>query len=179
MPHISYGVGHENLVLDQLIIPLLTFFSVLISCLPDIVFYILKNIIWVQRFSKWSTLINKRHVFNSTRKLKLLMNVKIALLTAGYLQQEEHWKVFRNVKILLITTTSKHCYPMTPLYLAYDYADTIQLNSSLNDLGTEMTEKDRFLCGSCKNLIWNLGAWWTHQKWLLSSGFFRLPDEGK
>ena len=42
---------------------------------------------------------------------------------------------------------------MTPLYLAYDYADTIQLNSSLNDLGTEMTEKDRFLCGSCKNLI--------------------------
>ena len=68
---------------------------------------------------------------------------------------------------------------MTPLYLAYDYADTIQLNSSLNDLGTEMTEKDRFLCGSYKNFIWNLGAWWTHQKWLLSSGFFRLPDEGK
>ena len=45
---------------------------------------------------------------------------------------------------------------MTPLYLAYDYADTIQLNSSLNDLGTEMTEKDDFCVVVVKTLyeIW-------------------------
>lgn len=45
---------------------------------------------------------------------------------------------------------------MTQLYLAYDYADTIQLNSSLNDLGTEMTEKDDFCVVVVKTLyeIW-------------------------
>ena len=50
----------------------------------------------------------------------------------------------------------KHCHPMTPLYLAYDYADTIQLNSSLNDLGTEIQKKIDFCVVVVKTLyeIW-------------------------
>ena len=37
LPYNSYDVSSENLVLDQLIIPWLTFFSILITCLLDIV----------------------------------------------------------------------------------------------------------------------------------------------
>ena len=37
LPYSSYDVSSENLLLDQLIIPWLTFFSILITCLLDIV----------------------------------------------------------------------------------------------------------------------------------------------
>ena len=37
LPYNSYDVSSENLVLDQLIIPWLIFFSILITCLLDIV----------------------------------------------------------------------------------------------------------------------------------------------
>ena len=37
LPYNSCGVSSENLVFDQLMIPLLIFFIILISCRPDIV----------------------------------------------------------------------------------------------------------------------------------------------
>ena len=48
----SYDLSSENLVLDQLIIPLLVFFSFLISCLFDIVLnFLRKNSVSVTRCS--------------------------------------------------------------------------------------------------------------------------------
>ena len=45
LPYGSYDVTSESLVLDQLIIPTLIFFYILITCLLDIVLILLREIL--------------------------------------------------------------------------------------------------------------------------------------